>query len=344
MEEHAMKRTALTLALAAALLSVTGLAAHGQTVWKLQSLLNPGYMGTDAELWFAGEVERRTGGKLKITVYPGAALGFAGPRILTVVGQGLLESSQMWGAHVSGDLRIAEVIELPGLIPYDIPLRKKIVQTVLPAQEKAMERFGVLPFASAQVEPRNIYSRKPIRGLADLKGLKLRAQGIVETEFTRAIGATPVTLSWEEVYPAMQQGVIDAYWVTHSATFNAKLFEVARHCYEVGLGGANWFVVVNRTALDGLPPDVKKTVLDLRQPVSDKLWERVDPDIREFRQRLAGKGMAFTQASAEDMKVMLDAAPGVWETWLAKAGPDARELVGRIKAIVAEWEKKGRKL
>lgn len=338
-----MKRMVTILAFACVLLVAGAGGADAQTVWKLQSLLNPGYMGTDAEIWFANEVEKRTGGKLKITVYPGAALGFAGPRILTVVGQGLLEASQMWGAHVSGDLRIAEIIELPGLIPYDIPLRRAIVQLVSPAQEKAMERFGVLPFASGQVEPRNIYSRKPIRSLADLKGLKLRAQGIVETEFTKAIGATPVTLSWEEVYPAMQQGVIDAYWVTHSATFNAKLHEVAKHCWEVGLGGANWFVVVNRAALDRLPPDTKAAVLALRQPVSDKLWDRVDGDIREFKKRLMDKGMTFAQASPEDMKAMLDAAPGVWDTWLQKAGPDAKELVAKIKVTVADWEKKGRK-
>jgi TRAP-type C4-dicarboxylate transport system substrate-binding protein len=339
-----MKRTATLLAVGCAGLLATAAAAGAQTVWKLQSLLNPGYMGTDAETWFANEVEQRTGGKLKVTVYPGAALGFAGPRILTVVGQGLLESAQMWGAHVSGDLRIAEVIELPGLIPYDIPLRKRIVHMVLPAQEKAMERFGVLPFASGQVEPRNIYSRRPIRSLADLKGLKLRAQGIVETEFTRAIGATPVTLSWEEVYPAMQQGVIDAYWVTHSATFNAKLYEVARYCWEVGLGGANWFIVVNRAALDRLPPEVRKTVLALREPVSEKLWERVDGDIRDFKQRLMDKRMAFARASPEDMKAMLDVAPRVWDTWLEKAGPDARELVEKIKTLVADWERKGRRL
>jgi TRAP-type C4-dicarboxylate transport system substrate-binding protein len=339
-----MKRTATRLTLGCLLVVAAAGAADAQTVWKLQSLLNPGYMGTDAEIWFANEVDKRTGGKLKITVYPGAALGFAGPRILTVVGQGLLESAQMWGAHVSGDLRIAEVIELPGLIPYDIPLRKTIVQTVLPAQETAMQRFGVLPFASGQVEPRNIYSRKPIRSLADLKGLKLRAQGIVETEFTRAIGATPVTLSWEEVYPAMQQGVIDAYWVTHSATFNAKLYEVARHCWEVGLGGANWFIVVNRAALDRLPPDIRKTVLDLRQPVSGQLWDRVDGDIREFKKRLLDKGMTFAEASPEDMQAMLDAAPGVWETWLQKAGPEARDLVDKVKAIVADWERRGRRL
>jgi len=174
--------------------------AEAQTVWKLQSLVNPGHMAADAELWLAQEVEKRTGGKLKITVYTGAALGFAGPRILTVVKDGLLEASEMWGAHVAGDLRIAEVIELPGLIPYDIPLRKKAVEALRPYWEKAMgERFNIIPIAVAQVEPRNIYARKPIKTLADLKGMKIRAQGPVETDFTRAIGATPVTTDWPEV-------------------------------------------------------------------------------------------------------------------------------------------------
>jgi TRAP-type C4-dicarboxylate transport system substrate-binding protein len=132
--------------------------------------------------------------------------------------------------------------------------------------------------------------------------------------------------------------------VTHSATFNAKLFEVAKYCYEVGLGGANWFIVINKAALEKLPPDIQKTILDLRQPVAEKLWQRVDGDIREFKKRLQEKGMSFVQASPEDLKTMLDVAPRVWESWLQKAGPEARELVEKIKATVAEWERKGRRL
>ncbi|MBI2552929.1 MAG: hypothetical protein HYV92_00510 [Candidatus Rokubacteria bacterium] len=119
---------------------------------------------------------------------------------------------------------------------------------------------------------------------------------------------------------------------------------MAKYCYEVGLGGANWFVVVNKASIQKLPPDVRKVVLELRQPVSDKLWDRVDGDIREFRKRLMDKGMTFSQASPEDLKVMLDVAPKVWETWLQKAGPEAKDLVEKIKATVADWERKGRKL
>jgi TRAP-type C4-dicarboxylate transport system substrate-binding protein len=308
--------------------------AQAQQQMKLQSLLNAGHMGTDAEIWFAQEVEKRSNGRIKITVYPGASLGFGGARIMTVVKDGLLEFAQMWGAHTAGELRINEVIELPGLIPYDLALRKQIVQTLTPYWERAHGERGIIPVAIAQVEPRNIYSRKPIKSLADVKGLKLRAQGVVETDFTKAIGASPVTLSWEEVYPALQQGTIDAYWVTHSATFNAKLHEVAKHCYEVGLGGATWYILANKRTVDGLAPDLKKIVLDTGKEASEKVWSRVDPDIQSYKDRLQKAGMTFTSASPADMKVMLDAAQSVWADWIQKGGPVAKEMVDKIQVAV----------
>jgi TRAP-type C4-dicarboxylate transport system substrate-binding protein len=304
--------------------------------WKLQTLLNPGHMGADADIWFSKEVEKRTSGKMKVTVYTGGSLGFGGARIMQVVKDGLLETAEMWGAHTAGELRINEVIELPGLIPYDLPLRRKIVETLLPYWEREQGQRNIVPLAVAQVEPRNIYSRKPIKSLADLQGMKIRAQGVVETDFTKAIGATPVTLSWEEVYPAMQQGVIDGYWVTHSATFNAKLHEVARHCWNVGLGGATWSIIANRRTLEGLPDDIETIVRTTGREAAGRVWDRVEVDIQAFRKRLEQAGMEFRDASPEDQKVMLDRARVVWDQWQEKAGPVGKEMVARIQAMVKQ--------
>ncbi len=309
-------------------------AGAAQSQWRLQSILNPGHMATDAEIWFAGEVEKRSGGQLKITVYPGASLGFAGPRIMTVVGQGLLEAAQMWGAHTAGDLRINEVMELPGLIPYDLALRKQIAGMLMPYWEKAQIPRGVVPLSVVQVEPRNVYTRVPIRTLADLKGKKIRAQGVVETDFTRAIGASPVTLAWEETYTALQQGVIDGFWVTDSSLFNARLHEVVKYGWDVGLGGATGFLVVNRSAFEGLSPDLQKIVRETAREAGERIWARVDTDIKEYRIRLKKAGMTFSRASSEDMKAMLDEAQGVWRDWIQKGGPVAREMVEKIQATV----------
>lgn len=335
-----MKRGSMisVVSLLAAFLVLTAWTPAGaQTVWKHHSLTNPGHMTIDAEIWLAQEVEKRTGGKLKITIYPGGALGFAGARILTVVKDGLVESAQMWGAHVAGDLRITEVIELPGLIPYDIPLRKKIVEAMKPYWEKAMGgRFNTIQLSVAQVEPRNIYSKKPIKTLADLKGMKIRSQGPVETQFTNVIGATAVTLEWAELYPALQQGIVDGYWVTHSGTWNAKLHEVAKYEWDVGLGGATWNIVVNKTAFNKLPPDVQKILLELGRGASEMVWERVDKDIKDFRARLEKAGMTFIPAPAEDIKVMVEKSKGIWNDWIQKAGPDGKEMVTKIQAIVGQ--------
>ncbi|MDP2625825.1 MAG: TRAP transporter substrate-binding protein DctP [Candidatus Rokubacteria bacterium] len=329
---------AFTLGLVAGLvLAALAPAAHAQAIqWKFQTLLNPGHMGPDADIWFAQEVEKRTSGRMKVTVYTGAALGFGGARIMQVVKDGLLEAAEMWGAHTAGELRINEVIELPGLIPYDLALRKKIVEALMPYWEREQGQRNIVPLAVAQVEPRNIYTRKRIGSLEDLKGMKIRAQGVVETDFTRAIGASPVTLSWEEVYPALQQGVIDGYWVTHSATFNAKLHEVAKYAWDVGLGGAAWSIIANKRTLESLPADVQKVVRQTGREAAGRVWDRVDVDIKSFRKKLEQAGMEFTQASPGDMKIMLDKARGVWDQWQDKGGPVAKEMVGKIQAIVKQ--------
>ena len=320
--------------LLAVLALVGGTAEAQQYQMKLQSLLNPGHMAADAEVWFTQEVEKRSNGRIKITFYPAASLGFGGARIMTVVKDGLLEFAEMWGAHTAGELRINEVIELPGLIPYDLALRRQIVDSLLPYWERAHAERNIIPLAVAQVEPRNVYARRPVKSLAELKGMKVRAQGVVETDFTRAIGASPVTLSWEEVYPALQQGTIDAYWVTHSATFNAKLHEVAKHCYEVGLGGAAWYLLANKRTIDGLPADLRKIVIDTGKEAGGRVWARVDGDIKSYKDRLQQAGMSFTPAAPADMKAMLDSAQGVWGEWTQKGGPVAKEMVDKIKTAV----------
>ncbi|MBI1737217.1 MAG: TRAP transporter substrate-binding protein DctP [Candidatus Rokubacteria bacterium] len=331
-----MRRRSMLAVLALGLAAVVAPtpAPAQQHQWKLQSLLNPGHMATDAEMWFAQEVEKRTNGQVKVTVYTGASLGFGGARIMQVVKDGLLDAAEMWGAHTAGELRINEVIELPGLIPYDLPLRKKIVDSLMPYWEREQGKRNIIPLAVAQVEPRNIYTRTPVKTLADLKGRKIRAQGVVETDFTRAIGATPVTLSWEEVYPALQQGVIDGYWVTHSATFNAKLHEVAKFAWNVGLGGATWFIIANKRTVEALPPDLQKIVRDTGKEAAGKVWDRVDADIKSFREKLEKAGMEFGNPSPADTNAMLEKARGVWNEWQEKGGPIAKEMVSKIQTHV----------
>jgi TRAP-type transport system periplasmic protein len=314
--------------------------AQAQVVWKFQSLLNPGHMAPDAELQLATELEKRTQGKFKIEVFTGTALGFAGPRILGTVGPGIVESAECWGPHVSGDLRIMEIVALHGLIPYDVPLRKKIVEAVLPYQEKAlMQKFNIKPLWEVQVDPRCIYTKKPVQRLSDFKGMKIRSEGLVENEFTKAIGATPLTLAWGDIYTSLQQGVIDGYWVTHTGTFNAKFYEYAKHCLELNISGSPTFFLVNLDKWKALAPEYQKILIELAEQGKEYMNGRVVSDVAEFKKKLQDVGMTFHTPHPDDMKFINEVAPKIWDQWLQGAEPEAKEMLAKIKTMVSEWEK-----
>ena len=100
-----------------------------------------------------------------------------------------------------------------------------------------------------------IYSKAAIKSLADLKGKKIRTAGPTETEFTRAIGMTPVSVAPSEIYTGLQQGLLDGNWVADAPHFFNKGYEVTKYIFDVGSAGAGFFVMVNQKALDALPAD-----------------------------------------------------------------------------------------
>jgi TRAP-type C4-dicarboxylate transport system substrate-binding protein len=339
-----MTKKGLTV-LAGIILLIGSLYTPGQgqaeTVWKFQSLLNPGHMTVDTEIWVSKELEKRSNGDFKMDVFTGGSLGFAGPRNLTTVGQGILEACEIWGPHVAGDYRLMEIIALHGLIPFDVPLRKKIVEAVLPYQKKTLkDRFNVEVVWEVQVDPRNIYTKNPVKRLADFKGMKIRSEGIVENAVTKMLGATPVAMGWGEIYTGLQQGVIDGYWVTHTGTYNARFYEHAKYCYEMNIGGTPTFFIANSDDYNKLSPDHQKLLMELGKEGRDMMNDRVVSDVAKFKKMLQDAGMTFNPPHPDDAAYIKMNTPKIWDLWLENAEPEAKEIVQMIQAMVADWEKR----
>ena len=305
--------------------------------WKHQAVLAESHFSTQNEQWWADQITQKTNGRLKFEIYPGGGLNIAGSQVLRAVGDGLMDSGQMWGAHVAGELRITEVMELPYLIPYDIELRKRIVERLWPYWEEEFRKMGVELIAVSQVDARNAFTKQPVSSLADLQGMKLRTQGPVETDFTAALGASPVTVEWGEVYTALQQGVVDGYWVTYSATFASKLYEQVKYAWETSYDGATWYIIANREAFEALPEDIQKIVKDTGKEVSVRLADMVLSVDDEFRSKMVQEfGMTVTKASEEDIARMTELAQPIWDKWVQEAGPLGAEMVDIIKQMVKE--------
>jgi tripartite ATP-independent transporter DctP family solute receptor len=107
-------------------------------------------------------------------------------------------------------------------------------------------------------------SKRPITKPDDLKGLKMRVPaGRIFVDTVNAMGGSAVAMGWNEVIPAVQQGVVDGGDLPVVNYFNAKVYEVAKY---ISLTGHNYgpsFVAMNPAAWKGLTPDQQKLILEV---------------------------------------------------------------------------------
>ena len=207
------------------------------------------------------DVSEATGGELTVRGYHGGELG-AGPVEQYVRAlQGVADIT--WGlpGYTSSQFGKTMIAELPGVIPTGQPGYEVIWEIF---DEYLADEFpGTKALAVWTSEP-NIMIMKghEIRTPDDLAGLKIRVAGATAAEVASALGATPVQMPINEVYNALQTGLIDGVFTGGSTLSDFKLDEVA-DSYTLGapLGRLTFFTVMNQGAYDGLSDD-NKAALD----------------------------------------------------------------------------------
>jgi TRAP-type C4-dicarboxylate transport system substrate-binding protein len=336
-----MKRFSLlgVAALCATLLAAPMAAA--QTVnWTLGDVDSASHWGPKAGQALSEAVEKATGGKLKITVYPTESL-FKGKDSLDAVSKNLAQIYRVAGFHVAGEAQPLELLDLPLFVPWDYDFRVKVWDAVTPLyRDYLKQKYGVYLAGILQAEPRMVYVKTAFKTLADLKGRKIRSAGPTETEFTRVLGMTPVAVAPSEIYTGLQQGLLDGNWVADAPHFFNKGYEVTKFIYDVGSAGAGFFVMVNEKALEALPADSKKALMDALPAYIAALRQGTKEGATNGRQWLIKEGMTAVPVSPEDRVVMQKAAVEIVDKWQKRLGPEGRPMYEKVKAMVDEYNAK----
>lgn len=202
------------------------------------------------------DVSAATGGSLTVRGYHGGELG-AGPveQYVRAV-QGAADI--VWGlpGYTSSQFQKTMVAELPGAIPDG----KSGYDALWDAIDAISGEFpGTRPLALWTSEPNiMIMKDKEIRTPADLQGLKIRVAGATAGKVAEAFGATPVQMPINEVYNALQTGLIDGVFTGASTLSDFKLDEVA-NSYTLGapLGRLVFYAVIGQGAYDGLSDEAR---------------------------------------------------------------------------------------
>jgi TRAP-type C4-dicarboxylate transport system substrate-binding protein len=250
-----MKKTiirSLGVALAATMLYTP---ASAETVLKFASFVPAKYvLHKPIFQKLADDISKETNGEVKIKIYPAGALGKGPVQQYQRAVRRIAEISYGLPGYTSSVFPKTLLIELPGVTNGHQDATKKLWKVMDKHLRKEFKR--TVPLALFVTPPAVLMMRdKPIRSLADLKGLKIRASSKSASAILTAYGATPVQMPATKVYTSMSTGVVDGALMGTGSLLIFKLIEPTKYV-TMGLPAmpTTLFMVMNEEAYKELSP------------------------------------------------------------------------------------------
>jgi TRAP-type C4-dicarboxylate transport system substrate-binding protein len=318
-----MNRRTLPLVLAA-LAGFAGL-TQAQTKWDLPAAYPATNFHSVNLIQFAADVDKATGGKLKITVHPNASL-FKAPEIKRAVQGGQAQAGEILLANFSNEWAIYAADGLPFLADsYDESM--KLYRAQKPLMEKKLGEQGMMLLYSVAWPPQGIYSKKPLNSVADLKGSKWRAYSPTTARIGELVGAQPVTVQAAELAQALATGVVEANMTSGATGVDSKLFEHLKYYYDVQAWLPKNAVIVNKRAFDALDKPTQEAVMKAAAAAEARGWtesRKVNDDTLAI---LKKNGMEVLPPSAQLRADMRRVGDTILKEWLDRAGAEGKALL-----------------
>jgi len=174
--------------------------------------------------------------------------------------------------------------------------------------------------------------KRPINKIEDFKGYKIRSSGAI-ADMLRDLGAATSLIPGEELYLALQTGVVDgAHWGAAGGALTMKFCEVAKYYIQPNLAMAGTdVIIINKDAFDALPKDLQ-TTLDaaLKERVTHRTIEYITDEIKALDTMKKDYKVTVSTLPPADQKKMMVVAMRQWDKVAAKDA-DAAKAIGMLK-------------
>lgn len=215
------------------------------------------------------------------------------------------------------------------------------METLYPKYFKGeYEKMGVLLGCWVTTSEYNLITKKPVRTLADLKGMKIRSYGGLCSDTLALLGAVPVMVQSAESYTSFQNGVVDGVLYPDSSMVSYRLFEIGKYHTRIGLSHMGVPYAMSPTFWKGLSPEMKKYMYDKLRQASQMASMSYEIDDNFARKALKDNGVEFIELPAEERAKFHEAVKPLWDGFVkdneAKGLP-AKQLVEDLKALDAKY-------
>jgi len=326
-----VRGAALAAGLAVAAMASSG--ALAQDKLRIAGNFASDHSSSIAMQQFKTEVETASKGTLVIEVFDNMQLGGAQENV-TQARAGTIHMTWVGMAFLSRTVPELEAVSLPFMFPSREIAYKVMDGPVVDLIEGKMADKGFTSLGFMELGARQVTnSVRPIKTMADLKGLKIRMQPN-ETHLAtfRALGANPLAMDIKEVYSAMEQRVIDGHENPYALILTSRFFEVQKHVSNT----AHFFdfiaVVANKKKFESLSADHQKTVRTAMTNAIGAQRVMATKADGEALIELQKKGMIFTAMPESEREAMRKATAGVVEDIKKRLGaPLVDQVLDAVK-------------
>ncbi len=308
--------------------------AAGPVKWMANSVWPPNNHQTQGLEEFAKRAKDVTKGKVEITVNSGGALGYKGPELLKVVRDGLVPVSDMLTSGVAGDEPLFNVVTLPFLIQ-SFEEGKILNDIARPHFDKAAEtKWGQKILYIAPWPAAGIWSKKEVKSVADMKGLKTRTYDKNGGLVIQAVGGTPYPLPFSEVYSSLATGVIDSVLTSTPTAVDAKFWEVLKFYSPQNVTMATDLITVNLKEFNKLDKETQDALVKLGKDLEKEMWEKV-AKLDKDQEAISNKnGITTVQPSKEFLNDLSKVTKPIRDEWLKTAPPEAKQIIDEFNKKV----------
>ncbi len=237
------------------------------------------FKNVEAPFWNE-QLGAASGGKLTGNIKSITELNLKGTEVLRLLKTGVYDVAHALPIYVDDGAAVFEASDLSG-VATSIAQQREILNAWLPEMQKTMrDKFGAQIVATFAFPQQVFYCRDEISSLADLKGKKVRVQGVSQSDLVKALGASSVTIPFGEVVPALEKGVVDCGITGTLPGYQAKWPEVVKTIVDVSLGYTAGFVAVNLNSWNKLSKPTQAFMTAQFKKFEDAAWASVESDTK----------------------------------------------------------------
>ena len=321
---------AAVLAIAAGA-AFAALPASAQTKWNLPAAYPADNPHSENLVLFAKDVEAATGGKLVITVHPGASL-FKAPDIKRAVQTSQAQMGELLlSIHENEDPIFG--IDVVPFVATSFPDAMKLYKASKPTIEKKLAAQGIMLLFAVPWAPQGIYAKKDLNTIDDMKGLKWRAYNVGTARIGEIVGAQSVTVQAAELPQALATGVVNSFMSSGGTGYDSKAWESLTHFYDTQAWIPKDYTIMNKAAFDALDKPTQDAILKAAAAAEPRGWKMWQDKAQWYLDQLAAKGMKVQPPSPALKTGFQKVGEQLAQDWLKKAGTDGQAIIEAYKKM-----------